>query len=74
MDWKSFFIQLAAAAAAGALEGVGSQLGQNPYDKPIQWRPVGNGAIIGAILGALTHISTHGVSQPQTPATTAPAN
>jgi hypothetical protein len=57
MNWRQILSGFAIAALAGAAQTAGPLFPQQP-GQPIQWRPIGQAAGLGAILGALAHISS----------------
>ncbi len=65
MNWKIFFQTIAASAIAGAAKAATGYVGSiGPADK-LDWKVVGNSALIGAFLGTLAGMAS---PQPQTPA------
>jgi hypothetical protein len=67
MNWKLFLQTIAASAIAESAKAATSYIGSiGPADK-LNWKTVGNSALIGALLGALAAMAQ---PAPQTPAPT----
>ncbi len=64
MNWKLFFQTIAASAIAGSAKAATGYIGSiGPADK-LNWKTVGNSALVGALLGTLAALAE---PAPQTP-------
>ncbi len=68
MNWKSFFQTLAAAAIAGSAQGATGYIGTVAPPQKVNWKVVGNSALIGAVMAALAMLTHTAPPQPAAPA------
>jgi hypothetical protein len=67
MNWKLFLQTIAASAIAGSARAATGYIGSVGPTEKLNWRSVGNSAILGAVIAALAMLTQTAPPQPAAP-------